>query len=131
MVPNEMYRETANYLVESGALQRENVVLLQFTDDDVWLEYYTANKGEYFVQNYYSSCFVEEINVEFKDGEKIGTTINSTELLEELGVYEVVYLFYDHPAGVNMNDNYLYNYLVQECDLELVYHNLYKFTKKL
>ena len=130
MVPSEMYREVATYLKDSGDMAREDVVLLQYDLSDSWLKYYVANKGDYSIQNYYTCCFEENINVIYENGERVDKETNSIKLIESLKEFSVVYLFYDHPAGTNMNDNYLYNDLIEGYDLELVYHNLYKFTKK-
>ena len=130
MVPNEMYGEVATYLDVSGDMEREDVVLLQIDSSDVWLKYYVGNKGDYSIQNYYTHCFSKEIDILVKDGNKTTEKTDSTGLLEDIEEFNIVYLFYDHPTGIDLNDNYLYNELILDYDLELVYHNLYKFTKK-
>ncbi len=130
MVPNEMYGEVATYLDASGDMEREDVVLLQIDSSDVWLKYYVGNKGDYSIQNYYTHCFSKEIDILVKDGNKTTEKTDPIGLLEDIEEFNIVYLFYDHPSGIDLNDNYLYNELILDYDLELVYHNLYKFTKK-
>lgn len=130
MVPNEWYRETAHYLVSSNDLDKDDVALLQFENTDAWLTYYVAKKGEYTIRNYYGDCFEEEVLKMVIDGEELNETISPEEFLEEIQTKNIIYLFYDHPVGINMNNNYIYNNLVENYDLEIVHYNFYKFTKR-